>query len=43
MPYIFSFGFDETERGKVLYICPHGENNTGEKVLWREIVKAIAP
>jgi hypothetical protein len=40
-PYTFSF--DESERGKALYICPRWENNKGEKGPWGEIVKAIVP
>jgi hypothetical protein len=40
-PYTFSF--DETERGRALYICPRWENNKGEKGRWGEIVKAIVP
>ncbi|WP_059370561.1 hypothetical protein [Treponema endosymbiont of Eucomonympha sp.] len=40
-PYIFSF--DEPDRGKTLYICPHWENNKGDKGPWGEIVKAIVP
>jgi hypothetical protein len=40
-PYTFSF--DETERGKALYICPRWENNKGDKGPWGEIIKAIIP
>jgi hypothetical protein len=40
-PYTFSF--DESERGKELYICPRWENNKGEKGPMGEIVKAIIP
>jgi hypothetical protein len=40
-PYTFSF--DETDRGKAIYICPRWENNKGEKGPWGEIVKAIVP
>jgi hypothetical protein len=40
-PYTFSF--DETERGKTLYICPRWENNRGDKGPWGEIYKAIIP
>ena len=39
----YTFRFDETERGKALYICPRWENNKGEKGPWGEIVKAIVP
>jgi hypothetical protein len=40
-PYTFSF--DETQRGKSLYICPRWENNKGDKGPWGEIYKAIVP
>jgi hypothetical protein len=40
-PYVFSF--DETDRGKTIYICPRWENNKGEKDPWGEIIKAIVP
>jgi hypothetical protein len=39
----YTFAFDETDRGKALYICPRWENNKGEKGPWGEIVKAIIP
>jgi hypothetical protein len=39
----YTFTFDETDRGKALYICPRWENNKGEKGPWGEIVKAIVP
>jgi hypothetical protein len=39
----YTFTFDETDRGKALYICPRWENNKGDKGPWGEIVKAIVP
>jgi hypothetical protein len=39
----YTFTFDETDRGKALYICPRWENNKGDKGPWGEIVKAIIP
>ncbi|MDR0410723.1 MAG: hypothetical protein LBH75_01955 [Treponema sp.] len=39
----YTFTFDETERGKALYICPRWENNKGDKGPWGEIYKAIIP
>jgi hypothetical protein len=39
----YTFIFDETDRGKTLYICPRWENNKGEKGPLGEIVKAIIP
>ena len=39
----YTFTFDETERGKALYLCSRWENNTGGKGPWGEIVKAIVP
>ncbi|MDR3334302.1 MAG: hypothetical protein LBT13_05375 [Treponema sp.] len=39
----YTFTFNETERGKGLYLCPRWENNKGEKGPWGEIVKAIVP
>jgi len=35
--------FDESQRGKAVYICLRWENNKGEKGPWGEIVKAIIP
>jgi hypothetical protein len=40
-PYLFSF--DESDRGKALYICARWENNINDKGPWGEIVKAIVP
>ncbi|MDR0561102.1 MAG: hypothetical protein LBG73_00240 [Spirochaetaceae bacterium] len=39
----YTFKFDETQRGRALYICPCWENNKGEKGPYGEIVKAIIP
>ncbi|MHB9291850.1 hypothetical protein Holit_00936 [Hollandina sp. SP2] len=39
----YTFTFDETERGKALYICPRWENNKGDKGPWGEIYKAVIP
>jgi hypothetical protein len=39
----YTFKFDESDRGKSLYICPCWENNKGEKGPFGEIVKAIVP
>jgi hypothetical protein len=39
----YTYTFDETERGKALYICPRWENNKGDKGPWGEIYKAIIP
>ena len=39
----YTFKFDETDRGKALYICPCWENSRGEKGPWGEISKAIVP
>jgi hypothetical protein len=35
--------FDESERGKRVYLCLRWENNRGEKGPWGEIVAAIVP
>ncbi|MDR1339327.1 MAG: hypothetical protein LBK58_04670 [Prevotellaceae bacterium] len=39
----FELAFDESERGKMVYICLRGENTRGEKGPWSEIVKAVIP
>jgi hypothetical protein len=39
----YTFKVDEPEQGKALYICPHRENNKGDKGPWGEIYKAIIP
>ncbi|MDR0550915.1 MAG: hypothetical protein LBG72_02725 [Spirochaetaceae bacterium] len=39
----YTFKFDESDRGKSLYICPCWENNKGEKGPYGEIVKVIIP
>jgi hypothetical protein len=39
----YTFTFDESDRGKALYICPRWENSKGEKGPWGEIGKAIVP
>jgi hypothetical protein len=39
----YTFTFDETQRGKSLYVCPRWENNKGDKGPWGEIYKAIIP
>ncbi|MDR1116189.1 MAG: hypothetical protein LBL33_08625 [Tannerella sp.] len=39
----FELAFDESERGKTVYICLRWENTRGEKGPWSEIVKAVIP
>jgi hypothetical protein len=39
----YTFTFDESDRGKALYICPCWENSRGDKGPFGEIVKAIIP
>jgi hypothetical protein len=35
--------FDESDRGKRVYICLRWENNKGDKGPWGEIMEAIVP
>ncbi|MDR1331737.1 MAG: hypothetical protein LBK07_06495 [Tannerella sp.] len=39
----FRLMFDESERGRTVYICLRWENTRGEKGPWSEIVMAIVP
>jgi hypothetical protein len=39
----FKLTFDESERGKAVYICLRWESTRGEKGPWSEIVMAIIP
>jgi hypothetical protein len=39
----FRLEFDESDRGKTVYLCIRWENTTGEKGPWTEILSAIIP
>jgi hypothetical protein len=39
----YTVEFDESQRGRSVYICLRWESNKGEKGPWGEIVKAIIP
>jgi hypothetical protein len=39
----YTLEFDESDRGKAVYICACWENTRGEKCPWSEIVSAFVP